>query len=177
MSNVYPKPGTIGLSVIGGTVGGMIRLGQGLTGDWSYWTHAFLTLDNGEVIQAMPKGAEIVPLSGYAESAVFLTQWPRPTDTQRLDIVRWARVQEGRKYNFLDYVYLALPSALRGVLREHIKKSGRVICSQLVDEAYRYAGIQLFDDGREPHDVTPGDLVIEYVRRLSEYEPPAPDVQ
>jgi hypothetical protein len=34
----------------------------------------------------------------------------------------------------------------------------RAICSQLVDEAYRAAGVQLFDDGRPPAYVTPGAL-------------------
>ena len=33
-----------------------------------------------------------------------------------------------------------------------------MICSQLVDEAYARAGVQLFDDGRLPGDVTPADL-------------------
>jgi hypothetical protein len=34
-----------------------------------------------------------------------------------------------------------------------------MICSQLVDEAYLRAGVHLFDDGRDPGDVTPGDLL------------------
>ena len=33
-----------------------------------------------------------------------------------------------------------------------------MICSQLVDEAYKRAGVQLFDDNRLPGDVDPNDL-------------------
>jgi hypothetical protein len=31
-------------------------------------------------------------------------------------------------------------------------------CAELVDLAYQRAGVQLFDDGRQPLDVTPADL-------------------
>jgi hypothetical protein len=33
-----------------------------------------------------------------------------------------------------------------------------MICSQLVDRCYDIAGVHLFDDGRKPGDVSPGDL-------------------
>ena len=33
-----------------------------------------------------------------------------------------------------------------------------MICSQLVDQCYLEAGIHLYDDGRDPGDVTPADL-------------------
>jgi hypothetical protein len=33
------------------------------------------------------------------------------------------------------------------------------MCSQLVDLSYHEAGVELFDDGRIPGDVSPGDLL------------------
>jgi hypothetical protein len=41
---------------------------------------------------------------------------------------------------------------------DFIADSGHLICSQLVDLCYLRAGAHLFDDGRLPGDVTPGDL-------------------
>jgi hypothetical protein len=43
-------------------------------------------------------------------------------------------------------------------VRDFVADEGHLICSQLVDEAYLRAGVHLFDDGRLPGDVTPGDL-------------------
>jgi cell wall-associated NlpC family hydrolase len=43
-------------------------------------------------------------------------------------------------------------------LTRYVADKGRLICSQLVDEAYRLGGIHLFNDGRPSQDVTPGDL-------------------
>ncbi len=39
-------------------------------------------------------------------------------------------------------------------------RKDRLICSQLVDEAYRLADIHLFNDGRLPQLVSPGDLLV-----------------
>jgi hypothetical protein len=43
-------------------------------------------------------------------------------------------------------------------IRHRVATSGRLICSQAVDELYRRVGVHLFDDGRPSGDVTPGDL-------------------
>jgi hypothetical protein len=76
----------------------------------------------------------------------------------------------GIKYSFTDYLALALAHwGIRArVLRNYIKKSGRMICSQLADYLVSHAGFQLFTDGRWPQDVTPGDLVYATDPRLNE---------
>jgi hypothetical protein len=44
-------------------------------------------------------------------------------------------------------------------LRQFIADTGHMICSQLVDEVYRRAGLIMFGDGRWPGYVTPGGLI------------------
>lgn len=155
-----PRPGDIGLTVIGGPLGVMVTLGQWLTGDLSAFTHAFLVLDEGKAIEGDPGGARIVPLSKYADRPVRYSRWFPLTPAQREEIVAVAESLEGTPYSFLDYLALALthlglPSKR---IREYVRSSNHMICSQLVDYAYCKAGVHLFVDGRLSQDVTPGDL-------------------
>lgn len=153
------KAGDIGLTTIGGVLGFFVSLGQHLAGDSSKYTHAYIVLDDETVIAAQPGGARIDKLSDYKNKAIYIQLVL--TDDQRATIVREARALEGIPYSFLDYLALAL--ARFGIkpqwLRNYIKNKGHMICSQLCDEVYRKAGINLFNDGRLPQDVTPGDLL------------------
>lgn len=174
MHGRVPPPGSFGLSRIGGLLGKLIAAGQAFSGDGSRWTHAFIVLDDETVIEAMPGGARIVPIADRLkhEEVVFsdrpmqdwlgelvdpLVDWE---STMRQLIVAQARGLDGIGYGYLQYLALGLVAL--GLkprwLRLFIAKRNRMICSQLVDEVYRRAGIQLFDDGRLPQDVTPGDL-------------------
>lgn len=152
------KPGDIGLTRIGGVLGFFVSLGQHLAGDSSRYTHAYIVLDDETVIAAQPGGARIDNLSDYKNKAVYLQR--DLTDEQRMTIVEEARSLEGLPYSFLDYLALAL--ARFGIkpkwLQKYIADTGHMICSQLCDEVYRRAGIHLFNDGRLPQEVTPGDL-------------------
>lgn len=156
-----PLPGTIGLARIGGVVGALVWLGQAINGDLSKWTHAFLTLDDGTVFEAEPGGARITPLSAYDGHEVLWVPWTL-TDAQRAAVVATARQHAGIGYNWTTYFYLAayrleLPFLTKW-LEGRVKNDARLICSQAVDHFYALNGIQLFDDGRLPYDVTPGDL-------------------
>lgn len=152
------KAGDIGLTRIGGLLGFFVSLGQHLAGDSSRYTHAFIVLDDETVIAAQPGGARVDKLSDYTNKAVYLQR--NLTDEQRATIVAEARALEGLPYSFLDYLALAL--ARFGIkpkwLQKYIADTGHMICSQLCDEVYRRAGIHLFNDGRLPQEVTPGDL-------------------
>lgn len=158
------QPGTFGLSTIGGFTGFWVGLGQYIIGDGSRFSHAFIVLDDNMVMEARPGGAKMVPLSRYP-NAVF-SRIPL-TDEQRAKIVQEARLLEGTPYSFLDYLALSLVhfgfKAKR--LRKYIQNRRHMICSQLVDHVYQKAGVQLFDDGRLPQDVTPGDLANMLIER------------
>lgn len=154
-----PKPGDFGLSITQGNLGWWINLGQAFIRDSSRYTHAFIVADDKHVIEAQSVGAVKGRLQGYLGNAVF-SQLDL-TDEQRARVVEEAEKLIGTPYSWLDYLSIGLLHfGLRPKwLRKYIADTGHMICSQLVDEAYRRAGIHLFADGRDPADVTPGDLL------------------
>lgn len=153
-------PGTIGFVQIEGLLGWVIRILQALTGDASRYTHTFIVLDDGTVMEAMPSGARIRPLAHYAGRKHLGFLRIPITDAEGTRIVVAARALEHRGYGFLDYFALALLAVhIRPrLLRDFVRRSDRLICSQLCDLAYETAGLHLFADGRLNQDVTPGDL-------------------
>jgi hypothetical protein len=168
-----PKPGDFGLVAISGEVGRLIRFGQLLNGDgWdatpdpalperrTAYQHAVLVLPSGELIEAEPGGARIRPVSEYDGTNVVWSDWPL-TDAERAAIVAAGRSLEGVPYSAADYFALAAHRLHLPVpgLRRFVASSGHMICSQLVDEAYRRAGLAMFADHRWPGYVTPMALV------------------
>jgi cell wall-associated NlpC family hydrolase len=158
--DVNPQPGDFGLTTISGTVGRLIRFGQWLNGDgFSVYEHAFIVIPGGKLVEAEPGGARIGELSEYTNVSVDYSSWPL-TDEQRHAVVGAATALLSTPYSALDYLALAthrLHIPAPG-LRSYISSTGHMICSQLVDEVYRRAGVQLFNDGRWPGFVTPGSL-------------------
>lgn len=154
-----PMPGDFGVTQIRGPVGKLIRFGQWLNGDgFSDYEHAFVYVGAGWIVEAMPGGAVKSRLSEYDGQHIA---WYPSLPVSRFDIIRNALGLVGTPYSFADYVALAavrlrLPFA--GLIRRYVANTRHMICSQLVDEAYRRAGVYLFTDGRAAQDVTPGDL-------------------
>lgn len=174
------EPGTIVLVQIKGWVGKAVWLMQLINRDPSKWTHAMVVLDDGTAFEAQPGGAVITPLEEYADRPGTMVEFfetphfedgkvvgydklplkPIMTDHIRREIVRYARDLGDVGYNWGTYLYLALYRfGIRPEwLKRRIKDDRRVICSQAADLVYDLAGVHLFNDGRMPYDVTPGDL-------------------
>lgn len=158
-----PRPGDFGLSTIGGLLGRFVSFCQLVVGDPSRYQHAFLVLDDHTVVEAQPGGARITPLEHWLShrgNRPLAFSEASLTDPQRAELVAAGRALVGTPYSFLDYLSLALLARGRRpkwVVRR-VKNSGHLICSQLVDQVYRQVGLQLFADGRDSGDVTPGDL-------------------
>lgn len=158
-----PQPGMIGLTPIDGDVGKGIEFGQWLNGEgFQRWEHAFVLLPGNLILEAEPGGAVIRPLH-YKNSDVYWC-WgiypilPQPPNQQQLNII--ANQLKGIKYSFLDYGALAahrLHIPAPG-LRDFIKDSGHMICSQMADEFYQRLGAHVFTDKRWAGDVTPASL-------------------
>jgi uncharacterized protein YycO len=153
-------PGDFALTRIEGITGRAIALGQRLIGDAAPVQHAMLYVGDGKVVQAMPGGAECIPLADANPAVVWSSGVIRLTDYERQVIVSTGYSLIGTPYSFLDYGSIAL--ATFGVrprfVRDFVSNTDHMICSQLVDFAYDMAGVHLFSDGRIPGDVTPGDL-------------------
>lgn len=155
-----PRPGWIGLTFIEGGVGRLIRLGQFLNGDgYADYEHAFGMTTFQRAVEAMPGGAREVAWDHYDPSRVI---WLRCPDELSEAVALQMKKMLGVPYSFADYGALAatrlhLPLSRR-LLGKYVENSGHLICSQLVDLAAERGGWHLFDDGRKPRDVTPGDL-------------------
>lgn len=78
----------------------------------------------------------------------------------RTNISDFGRSLKGVPYSYMDYVSLGLERFGLKVpcVERQVRRPDHLICSQLVDYVYVQNGIHLFDDGRLPNDVTPGDL-------------------
>ncbi|BET51781.1 hypothetical protein RGQ21_67630 [Kitasatospora aureofaciens] len=154
-----PMVGDFGLTKIRGLAGAFVNFGQWFVGDFAPVQHALVYVGEGWVVQAMPSGAELIRLSEASPVVKWSTDLIPMRDEDREAICRAAVQLVGTPYSFLDYVSIALERLgirPRWVL-ERVASSGRLICSQLVCEAYRRAGVELFP-GEFPGDQTPGDL-------------------
>jgi hypothetical protein len=163
-----PAPGTYGLCRPLGWGVPWIGLGQLLQGSPSPYVHAFVVIDGDRCIEARPSGAGYASISRYWEQGpVAFSRTLLLTDTERAAVVAAATDMVGVGYSFADYLSIALhrwglPSK---ALDRRIADTGHLICSQLVDLSYQLAGVHLFDDGRAPGLVSPGDLARVLIER------------
>lgn len=159
-------PGTIVLGKIPGVVGKLVWLAQLINGDVSKWTHVGIVTrhQNGvaTIFEARPGGAGWA----FVSDAKLEKEWKEVpvalTDEQRDGIVDECFARVGTGYNWDTYFYLAayrlnLP-LLTKLFEKRVSQSEKMICSQITDDIYRVRGVHLFDDGRLPYDVTPGDI-------------------
>jgi uncharacterized protein YycO len=160
MSAANPQPGDFALCKIPGIAGRAIALGERLIGDASAVQHAYVYVGDGNIVQAMPSGAELVPLSEAEPAVIWSGSAINLTESQRDAICHIAKHFVGTPYGWLDYISLALAAwhIRPRWVRDRIFYDDTLICSQLVDVAYECSGVRLFDDDRIPGDVTPGDL-------------------
>jgi hypothetical protein len=163
-----PRPGDIGLVTMGGASGRLIRLGQWLNGDgFENYEHAFVCTDEtgpgGKlmIVEAQPHGAVFRELH-YAPDTVhwctWLSQGLSPVD--RAAISQAAIDCIGVPYSYLDYFSLVakrlnVPDIL---LRDYVKSTDHLICSQLCAWAYYEAGCPIWPGQDWTGDDTPGDL-------------------
>jgi uncharacterized protein YycO len=163
-----PFAGDFGLSIMPGFAGFLVRIGQAVIGDTTKYTHAWLVIDDyGTVVEAYPGGARLTHVDVYRGQDVYYHRSYYLTDRQRDQIRFIGRHFVGTPYSFLDYAYLSLAffKIKPAWLKRRVADTGHMICSQLVDEALRRAGHHIFNDGRIPQDITPGDLFWAALRR------------
>lgn len=155
-----PQVGDFALTKIRGITGRAISAGQYLIGDAAPVQHAMIYVGRGDIVQAMPGGAELIPLEEASPVVAWSTGHVDLDWAQRAALTWHALALVGTPYSFLDFASLALERfhVRPRWVRDYVQSTGHLICSQLVDEVYRRAGVPLFDDGRIPGDVTPGDL-------------------
>jgi hypothetical protein len=154
-----PPVGSIGVVATGGIIGWGIRL---LT--FSRYNHAFIVGPAGLLVEAQPGGARIGHISMYPK-AKYNTNTVIPDET-RLAIwetaLGFAQAKNGKGigYGWLDDLALGLRffGFWSDWIAGRIARQDRLQCAQLCDLAYSRNGVHLFDDGRLPLAVDPGDL-------------------
>lgn len=164
-----PQPGDWFLTEIGGHhIKAFVDLGQWWCKKPSRYSHAGMVMDGGLVLEAMPGGAILSPLTKYTSdlrSVTTFSRWDIDDATRaRLVLEAWQYApRDGRLgvgYSWPTYGAIGLHSRGNDAawLRDYIKKTGQQICSQLVDQINFDAGVTLFDDGRWQGYVMPADL-------------------
>lgn len=160
-------PGDVGFSTIGGRTGLLVAIGQAVIGDACRYTHAWVAVGPSTILEAMPAGARLRSVrTELGDGPVYRLD----LDAVQRDRLALARRLAGTPYSFADYLAMSLHHvapdlAITKRVRRYVTDSGHMICSQLVDHALTNAGYHLFDDGRLPQDVTPGDLYYEVSAR------------
>src|SRR5688572_27667066 len=154
-------PGDIGFSKISGLTGLFVRFGQFVIGDDSPFTHVYIVVANNTdgthiALEAMPSGMRYRLLDGKEEGVAYARI--NLTAYQRLYVPELATQFKNIRYGFSAYLYLFLNQFgwAPGWLKRYIERNERMICSQTADELLRRIGYHVFNDGRMPHDVTPG---------------------
>jgi hypothetical protein len=161
-------PGDVGFSTIGGRTGVLVAVGQALIGDACRYTHAWISLGSNHVLEAMPGGARVRRWYPKSEGPDRVAD---DGPVYRLPLEDWQRAEipwkgeklVGTPYSFADYGAMALHHAAPDLgitkrVRQYVTDSGHMICSQSVDHLLADVWYHVFDDGRLPQDVTPGDL-------------------
>ena len=124
----------------------------------SKFNHAFLYWYGEEIIEAQPGGAVCV-VNHYRAAGVLHSHLSLTTE-ERIAICNQAIQLVSEPYGWLDIFSIGLLQY--GIkpkfIRDRVEHSKNLICSQLVDFAYLLGGVHLYNDGRLPMDVTPGDL-------------------
>lgn len=157
-----PGLGDFEVVPMGGDSGRLIRFAQWLNGDgFANYEHARLYVGDGDIVEAMPGGARIAPLTP-GDGGLWSTGYIPLTNDQRIEIAESARGYVGTPYSAMDYFAIAARRLKFGLLipylHGYVASSGHMICSQLVDQCYAISGVHLFNDGRWPGYVTPEDL-------------------
>jgi hypothetical protein len=168
-----PAPGDFGVVHMGGDSGRLIHLGQILNGDgFADYEHAFMYVGNGKIIESEPGGAKLADV--HYNDILWSTGKIEMTDLQRAKAAHAAYEYLNTQYSAMDYFALAAYRLKLGPLvpglmslaalghatqvEGYVSTSKHMISSQLVDQCYQDAGVQLFNDKRRPGYVTPGAL-------------------
>lgn len=145
-----------------GVTHGHTFLGVGIeTVTRSWASHAFLYIGDGKIIEAEADGAVISDVHKYDDDVVWCPS--ALTNGRGWYIARTGRELLGVPYSYLGVAAIGL-AKITGRrtpvwARRKLDDRGDLFCSQLVDEAYQRAGVQLFNDGRWNGAVAPGDLL------------------
>ena len=121
----------------------------------SMFTHAAVSINSTEIVEAWWEGVRISTLEGRGPFARFQTITPL-TPIQQTGLEMYARGCVGKRYNYPGLVGFLVKKWF-GMKHNPLGSEHSVWCSQLVVEIYRACGINLLPDLAD-RDITPADL-------------------
>jgi uncharacterized protein YycO len=148
------RAGCYGVSHGSGILGELIRHA---TESWA--GHAFVYVGNGLIIEGTAPVARIAQADSHPDAV-----WNADevlTDDQRTKIVDRAHALVGTAYDYLAYMGFALEvlKLRKGTQLDPVFHDDHWrVCSALVADCYRYAGITIDSGLRDPNLVSPADL-------------------
>jgi hypothetical protein len=157
---VTGKSGLVGLTHNRGTLGRAIRIGQRMRFPraYCYWNHAFVCIDDDNLIEMGGHGAQQRPLVDYADTEHVLVQ---PSVSLDLDFARWA-LKNHEQYGYSIIASLVV-SMLTGAAVEFGMKS-RMICSGLVAACATGIDEWMVD----PSHITPAEIALKWWTPLAD---------
>lgn len=132
--------------------------------------HAFVYAGEGRILEARPGGSGFNAWDAYPGTIWLANIKPPPQDFLEQEQVAFALCKI--PYGWLDLIAIGIAQKRwdpelaqrwdEGHVPWWVRRIGDMrtaICSQLADEFFLRLGVHLFDDGRPPGLVSPGDLL------------------
>ena len=131
----------------------------------SYYNHIAILISETEVLEALPNGVFITPLSSYEDREFShkleyrIFEVDGMTKEQVYKVIEFSKKEVGKKYDFLQLVSIYF-FYLFGIPKKYepIDVTEAWICSELVAEAFEYAGIK-FSNDINSDNMTPKDIL------------------
>lgn len=126
----------------------------------SWANHAFMSIGDGQIVEAEPGGVRIRDISEYAGCRIEYNTAEPMTAEQRAAAAGFAENLRGEPYNWTaDGVDGLAALGIRWRFLGRFAQARRsVMCSELVAEAGRAAGLDWLCGQPDPGQVTPGML-------------------
>lgn len=150
-----PPAGVYGCVKTGGFVAWLIRT---VTRSWA--DHVFVSIGNGQIVEAEPGGVRIRDVSEYAGCRIEYNTGEPLTDLQRAAVAEYAESKRGEPYAWTaDAVDGLRCLGLRWQILAWFERARRsVMCSELAAQAGQYAGLDWLCGQEDSACVTPADL-------------------
>jgi uncharacterized protein YycO len=151
----WPAAGRYGCVRTSGFVPFVIRL---VTQSWA--DHVFISIGDGQIVEAEPGGVRIRDMSEYAGCRVEYNTGESMTEQQRAAVAEYATSKRGEAYAWAaDAVDGLRCLGLRWRILGRLGGARRsVMCSQLTAQAGQYAGLDWNCGQDDPCQVTPSML-------------------
>lgn len=159
---MLPLTGQVGIVTHGTTF--WPRLIERVTNSAAH--HVVVATSETMCVGAQPGGARYRPITDFQNII-----WSRfhLTETQRTLIGFYSRSLINQPYNYAAFLLigaqLATGTSIPAWVQRAVSTTRRMECAQLADTVLTAAGVQVFDDGREPGIVYPGSWEQLFTRK------------